>query len=61
MCDFFQPVSSLQPPKQWEIPNLESRTMAGGQDSGCDIACVLGWWSHEIFDSSCKPNYILER
>ena len=61
MCDFFLPVSSLMPPKQLEIPNLESRTVAGGQDSGCDITCALGWWLHEISDSSCKPGCMLER
>jgi hypothetical protein len=55
MFDSSQPASSLQPPKKLEIPNPQSTTVAGGQDSGCEIACELGSLSREIFDSSCKP------
>jgi hypothetical protein len=54
MCDFFQPASSLQPPKQLEVPNPQSTTVAEGQYSGCEIACVRDSWSREIFDSSYK-------
>ena len=53
MSNFFQPTSSLQPPKQLEILNLENRPVTVWQYSGCEIRCVLGSWWREISDFSC--------
>ena len=44
MSDLFQLASSLQPPKQLEIPNPENRPVTVEQYSGCEITCVLGSW-----------------